>query len=244
MLFTVDIDWAAEAVIADTIELFSTYGAHCTLFSTHKSNELLGIDRSLFEIGIHPNFNALLQGKGGDPDLIIDTLKSIHPEAVGVRSHSLTQNGWLLNKFLEKGFEYEVNHFLPYHHGIKPFLYYNGMVRIPFNWEDDYHFAHGFSFNDSLINLADEGLSIFNFHPIHIYLNTEHNARYESVKHRLHDVRFLQSYRNESKVPGTRDILISLLGHARDVKSPTRKLREVAREAREKAGIMELKLVR
>jgi hypothetical protein len=236
-LFTIDIDWAPEAIVADTIKLFENYGVRATIFATHKSAVLSGLDRSEFEIGIHPNFNTLLRGRGGDPDTILDELLELYPEAIGVRSHSLTQNGWLLNKFREKGFDYDVNHFLPYHHGIKPFQYWNGIVRIPFNWEDDYHFAHGFSFEDSKINLSDEGLNIFNFHPIHIFLNTESIDRYNAVRDKISDVEYVRNYRNKDGVKGTRDILIELLDYVHAGDATTKTLKEVCWETNELAKI-------
>ncbi|WP_271255177.1 polysaccharide deacetylase WbmS family protein [Pseudanabaena sp. Chao 1811] len=211
IIFTVDIDWANEIVIADTLNLFSSYNVRCTLFATHNSPVLNKCDRSFFEIGLHPNFNTLLQGKGGNPDNILDELQTIYPEAIGVRSHSLTQNGWLLDKFKEKGMCYEVNQFLPYHQGLKPFKLWNGLWRIPFNWEDDYHFAFGYDFEDTRIDLRDEGLNIFNFHPIHVFLNSENNIRYLAVKNNLENIDILNKMQNKSSTKGTRDVLISLL---------------------------------
>ena len=45
-LFTSDIDWAPEAVIEDTIELFNKYGVKCTFFCTHKSAVIDSIKNS------------------------------------------------------------------------------------------------------------------------------------------------------------------------------------------------------
>lgn len=209
--FTVDIDWAPEEVIADTVELFNRYEVPCTLFATHRSEALLECDRSRFEIGLHPNFNSLLRGEGGDPDCILDELIAYYPKARAIRSHSLTQNGWLLTKFKEKGMLYELNHFLPYHSPIKPFMLWCGLLRIPFNWEDDYHFALNYSFDNSRIDLNSTGLNIFNFHPIHVYLNSERIDRFLAVKQNMADIDLLLQHRNKGPVKGTRDILVDLL---------------------------------
>ena len=135
--FTIDVDWASEEVIEDTLLLFENYNVCCTLFATHKSKVLDTCNRNLFEIGLHPNFNPLLQGKGGNVNDVLKKLKEMYPEAIGARSHSLTQSGYILSQYKEVGIEYEVNHFLPYHQNIKPFMLWNGLLRIPFNWEDD-----------------------------------------------------------------------------------------------------------
>lgn len=227
ILFTADIDWAPEEVISDTIQLFEKYNVCCTFFATHYSDVLIKCNRELFELGLHPNFNKLLQGSGGDPDEILNSLKNYYPEAKGVRSHSLTQNGWLLNKYKEIGMLYEVNHFLPYHQSIFPYKLWNGLLRIPFNWEDDYHFALDLPFNNSNIDLNDTGLNIFNFHPIHIFLNSENNVRYLKTKDCMQDVTKLRPWQNKSNVKGTRDILIDLLEHVRENKVETFKLIDI-----------------
>lgn len=209
--FTIDIDWAPEEVIRDTLSLFEKYNVCCTAFATHKSKVLDECNRQLFEIGLHPNFNPVLQGQGGSVDEVMGKMKEMYPEAVGARSHSLTQSGYILTRYKHFGIEYEANHFLPYHQNVRPFVLWNGLFRIPFNWEDDYHFALGHSFNNSLIKLDDAGLNIFNFHPIHIYLNSENNDRFLKIKHDQSNMELLNTLRNKGEVEGTRDILISLL---------------------------------
>ena len=214
MHFTIDVDWAPEEVIQDTIDLFNVYDTACTFFATHRSEVLLGCDTDKFEIGLHPNFNYLVQGKGGAPNIILENLIKIYPKAKGIRSHSLTQNQWLLGKFKEKGMLYELNHFLPYQKCLKPFMLWCGLLRIPFNWEDDYHFLLNHSFEDSRINDHKTNFNIFNFHPIHIYLNSENNDRFLAVKSNMADIDMLQRHQNKGPVKGTRDILIKLLEYS------------------------------
>ena len=214
MHFTADIDWAPEEVIEDTLHIFEEFDVPCTLFATHKSEVLLNSNSNLFEIGIHPNFNPLLKGEGGNPDTILNDLMNAYPKACGVRSHSLTQNGWLLSKFKEIGMLYELNHFMPYYKSLSPFMLWCGLLRIPFNWEDDYHFALGNSFDNCGIELSENTFSIFNFHPIHIYLNSENNNRFISVKNDMGNIKLLKENRNSGITKGTRDILIDLLSHS------------------------------
>lgn len=230
IVFTSDIDWAPDEVVADTIELFEEYGVKCTFFTTHYSDILLRSNKDLFEIGLHPNFNPIIEGLSTKKiDAIIDELLDIHPEAKGVRSHSMLQSTHILQKFADKKFIYDANHFLPYHKNLKPFMLWNGMVRIPYNWEDDVHWAYGHTFEDSKMDLADEGLVIFNFHPIHIFLNTESKYRYDEAKKYYKEPKRLIEYRN-TKIKGTRDLLISHLEHCKANKSKTTKLIEIAGE--------------
>ncbi len=228
--FSSDIDWAPEAVITDMLGLFEKYGVKCTLFSTHQSTVLAKCNKKLFEIGIHPNFNPILAGNSDKSvEDVIDDMLDIHPDARGVRSHSMLQSTNILQKFADKKLVYDANHFMPYHTGIKPFRLWNGMIRIPYNWEDDVHWTYGYSFESSGMNLNDPGLVVFDFHPIHIYLNTENKFRYNEAKKYYKDPQMLLKYRN-TEIKGTRDLLISLLDFVKKSKVETKTLLEIAND--------------
>jgi len=228
LAFTCDIDWAPEEVIADTLNIFETFGVKCTMFSTHHSLELTKASRQLFEIGIHPNFHPLLRGGSNiSYDDILDEILDIHPEAVGVRTHTMMQSIPLLQKFADKKMLYEANTFMPYQYGLKAFKLWNNLVRIPFNWEDDVHWAYGYSFEDAGMEIDTDELVIFDFHPIHIYLNTENKYRYNEAKNYLNDPKKLLDYRN-SEVPGTRDLLMNLLKRCKEKELTTHRLKDIA----------------
>ena len=228
LAFSSDIDWAPEEVIHDTLSLFEQYQVKCTLFATHSSTAIKNCEKKLFEVAIHPNFNPLLEGKGGSVDKVLEELIAIYPDSKGVRSHSVTQNSYILNAFKRHGLFYDSNHFLPYHSGIKPFVIWNGLIRIPYNWEDDIHWMYGNSFNTSNINLSDNGLNIFDFHPIHVFLNTENSERYENAKKYYHQPEKLLTLRNQTPIPGTRDLLINLLKQIQSTNIKTYNLLEIA----------------
>ncbi len=226
--FTCDIDWAPEAVIQDTVNLFEIFGVKCTFFSTHHSLTLAKSNKNLFEIGIHPDFTPLLKGNNEKSfDDILDEILDIHPEARGVRTHTMLQNIHMMQKFADKKLVYEANNFLPYQTGLKPFKLWNGLVRIPYNWEDDVHWAYGYSFDDCRIDLNESELIIFDFHPIHIYLNTENKYRYSEAKKFYEDPEKLLEYRN-TEVPGTRDLLVNLLKHCKSNNIETNRMIDIA----------------
>jgi hypothetical protein len=232
MLFSMDIDWAPEEVIADSIALFEERGVKCTFFATHDSAVLRSCNRKLFEIGIHPNFNPLLKGQSTQSaDQVVKDLLAIYPETKGARSHSLTQSGPILDVYRNNGLVYECNHFLPYHHGLGPFVLWNGLLRIPFNWEDDYHFALGKSFESCGLDLENSNeLLFFNFHPAHIFLNSESMDRYLMVREDFNSYAKLKEKINKSTVKGTRDILLYLLDHVAEKKIKTQTLSEYSKE--------------
>jgi len=153
--FTVDIDWAPEEAIADTLQLFAKYGVPATLFCTHDADVLKNADRSLFELALHPNFNALLLNATGERRTakdIVEQLHDMYPEAVGIRSHSMTQNSYLLNLFAEKGYLYDANSFWPYDFDLKPKTMWNGLHRVPYNWEDHIHIECGHTYDELRID--------------------------------------------------------------------------------------------
>lgn len=205
--FTLDVDWAPEHVINYVLELFQQYKIKCTIFATHDSGVIKSSDKKLFEIGIHPDLKLLRHGNK-TPEETIKSLKDIYPEAKGLSSHSMTQSSQLIDLFLRMGFLYDRNQFLPYWENILPYKFWNGFIRITFNWEDDYHWLCNRKFDNSGLNIKT-GLNILNFHPIHIFLNTENVERYNSAKSFYQDHTKLLEFQNKSKVKGTKDLLIS-----------------------------------
>ncbi len=207
--FTSDIDWAPDEVIDDMLSIFDKYNQRCTLFATHESRSIINV-KNIHEIGIHPNFNSLLSQneKQINAENIIDDLINIYPDSKGVRSHSTLSSSVLLDLFYKKGLKYDSNLFIPYQ-DVFPFELWNGFLRIPYNWEDDVHFLYNKSFFQTGLNLNSKYL-IFDFHPIHVYLNTESEMRYLNAKYFYKDPKKLLDYRNNS-TSGARTLLISLL---------------------------------
>jgi hypothetical protein len=205
---TIDIDWAPDEVLGHTLELLSKAGVPCTLFATHSTGLLNGLDKNQFEIGLHPNFNPSLNGKNEKPQVIVERLHQLFPQARGVRSHSSLVSNVLIDLFGEMGFEYESNVCLPYSQKLEVLPLWNDLLRIPFNWEDYLHFSFRKSFNEMELNF-DAELNIVNFHPVHVFLNTENIERYEGAKAFYQDPEHLAGFRNLGK--GTATLLSQLL---------------------------------
>ena len=212
IFITIDIDWACDDVLHDTINLLENAGVSATWFVTHDTPILNRLRANKnFELGIHPNFNNLLSGEGGiDFRKIIDNLLEIVPEAISARSHSLTFNAHILSYFKEVGIKYDCNQYIPNYSGIEinPWLHFNGMVRVPHFWEDDCAFSGSLDYGlDNLILL--NGLKVFDFHPIHIYLNSENIERYNCAKRFLDLPKELLNLRFAGH--GTRDFFTMLI---------------------------------
>ncbi len=218
LFLTFDIDWASDEVIANTIDLVEKADVCATWFVTHDTPLLKRLrDNPKFELGIHPNFNNILAGKsdpvnGESAEEIVERLLLLVPEAKCVRSHSMTQSSVLLQMFREKGFTHDCNHFIPHHAGIKlrPWYLWAGFVKVPCFWEDDVAVIYRENLDEIKKLAFGEGLKVFSFHPIHVFLNTEKMERYEESRPYHRSPRELLRFRN-NETPGARTALKTLL---------------------------------
>lgn len=212
---TFDLDWCHDDVLLDCIDLVERKNVKVTWFVTHATPLLERLKSNPnFELGIHPNFNYLLLGddrNGKNPENVIERLLAIVPDSVAVRSHSMTQSSNLLQLFVEKGLNYDCNHFIPEDAKIelKPWKLWNGLIKVPYFWEDDLFIQC--KTNDLIKDIVKrKGIKVFDFHPIHVFLNTENIERYETTRyiHQIPDE--LKKY--VYKESGTRNYLKQLLG--------------------------------
>lgn len=221
VFLTFDVEWAADGVLAHTLDIVERYDIKVTFFHTHETKLTERMrENPKVELGIHPNFNPMLMGdlsRGKNIDDIVENCLKIAEEAVSVRSHSQTQNSHILDSFVKHGMRFEVNSFIPINAGmvLKPWLFWNGMMaKVPYFWEDDIHCIQsvkGLGGRDNALTLLNyEGIKVFDFHPIHVFLNTERIARYERCKNDYSEFQKLLKHRNCSTY-GIYNYLIELI---------------------------------
>lgn len=213
LFISFDIDWADDEVLNDSIELMSSYPAKATWFATHSTKLLEKIQKNeAWELGLHPNFNRLLEGQGGDSaESIVRNLLSIVPGARSIRSHSLVQSSRLAQIFLNVGITHDSNDYIPGYSGIevKPFVLENNLVKAPYIFSDELWCVKDYGHEKFESLIYRPGLRIFDFHPIHIFLNTESLDRYERTRPLHRQPKELIKHRFEGY--GTRNRLIELL---------------------------------
>lgn len=162
---TADLDWAPNYVIDNMIEILDKYSINATFFCTHK------VDIKKHELGIHPNFlpNST-QGK--TPLVILTNLKKIFPRAKGVRAHNLLNYSSLYSLYKKVGIEYDSSIIIPLRE-TQPYMKYPGILEIPMSFEDDLYFSNNKkTFRIKELRITKNKDFVFNFHPIHIFLNT------------------------------------------------------------------------
>ena len=214
IFLTFDIDWANDSVLADTIDLVERAAVPATWFITHPTPLIERLRSNLnFTLGIHPNFNGLLSGLQGDngssAKAILHNLLELVPEAKVVRSHSLVQSEMLVDLFNECGITHISNFFIPEDTGPqRPWCLWDEIICTPHVWQDNVSMRL-----NGLVQppVGGDGLQIYDFHPIHVFLNTECVYRYESARPFFHQPDELIEHRLKSG-RGTRDVLLRLLG--------------------------------
>lgn len=215
VFITLDIDWCHDDVLVYAIDLLEQADVAATWFVTHETPLLERLrDHPKFELGIHPNFNRLLAGLAQPQEnsaSVMDNILKIVPDAKAVRSHSMTQNSQLLQLFQQRGLIFDCNHFIPHHAGyqLTPFSLWNGLIKIPYFWEDDLHCIEQIDFTPQQW-LRSDSLNVFDFHPIHLFLNTHDLALYEETRDLHYQPDILASRANRQQ-KGARDWLLQLI---------------------------------
>ena len=230
--FSVDVEWAADAVVADVSSLFNEHGVAATFFVTHDGVSVPGHER-----GVHPNFRRSgdtyrafpNSGAASDEDIyehVISTTLGFAPEAKGVRAHSLFYDSVLLPIYHRFGIEYDSSYHLPFVANLRPFWKHDDIVEIPIFYGDHLDLAIGTTgFELARLGLDQPGLKVFNFHPNIIYLNPPDAAAYAAAKSYYRNPERLLAARHHGR--GTRTLLAELLDYVRGRNVPTATLGQV-----------------
>ena len=222
---TFDIEWAPDEITHQILLRIEEAGVKATLFATHESRSLASLDERRFEIGLHPNFD----NAQGDFESPLRELKALYPQARGGRSHRLYVSSHILQMYRKYGLKYESNIFLPHHGGLQPVLRTDNLVSIPFFWADDVHVSFKRPFTLKELGWSKPGLKVFDFHPMHIYMNTYAEEHYKAYKPHYQDPAGLEPYINRSR-PGVGTFFADLLSYINEQQQETYTLSEVCDE--------------
>lgn len=185
-----DLDWAPDETINYFLDILDEYKCKITIFGTHK------INYRQHEIALHPN-----TFKHKDHLEAIKEIHQVFQEAKGVRMHGLQVWNRLLLDLPKFNLKYDSTYFMP-DQKIKPYEIFPGVIELPIYWEDDLAMIR----NSLKINKdrlkeqqTSDYLYLYNFHPIHIYMNTYDMKFYESWKSNYQIPVELQKRRNQEK---------------------------------------------
>lgn len=222
ILLTLDVDWAPDFAIAWVAQRLVDAQVRATWFVTHLSPavEMLRDHPELFELGIHPNF---LPGSthGSSEEAVLDHCMKMVPDATSMRSHALVQSSPLFARVLsDTPIVTDLSLFLPGAPSLAPVEYrYEGraLARIPYFWEDDSEMENEEPCwaMETLLDDSD-GLKVFDFHPIHVYLNSADMRAYTSLKRTFPDLTTATELEAAPLVQpgeGTQSLLLELIEH-------------------------------
>jgi len=220
LAISMDMDWAPGEIVEDSLRLLAEHGIRATLFMTNTYE----LDFGEHEIGLHPNF------VGSDLEGPLLELLQRFPGAMGSRSHSLFFSYRLVDIYKKLGIRYQSNVIMYGLPDIRAFQISRELLELPIFFMDNLHMLmhqEPISFHLEDLSVNSSGLKIFDFHPIHVFLNTERIERYERAKPHYHNVSKLVHFRN-TVCPGTRTLFVDLLRFMARSRTQTATLGEIA----------------
>jgi len=190
---TFDIDWAPDWCVAMCANMCREAGVPATFFVTHSMDILddLAAD-PLFELGIHPNF---LPGSshGNNTQAVLDACMTMVPSACSMRTHGLVQSSQLFSLIADKypEIQNDASLLLTFSEGVNPTELYIGspprrIVRIPYVWEDDLVWNWP-QWRWTPWVPKKSGAYVYNFHPIHVAINSADIGNYAILKEKMGD---------------------------------------------------------
>jgi len=204
LVVTIDIEWSPQELIEHVLDILKDYKITATLFATHKAE--LG---NMHEIALHPFYNSEKSYQN-----TFNKLMELFPHAKGVRSHRLLTDETLLLMYKERRIRYTSNYMMTNMSGISPINTIHGIFEIPIYYIDWSHLMgkkfYKKKFSLEVLNLQYPGLKVFDFHPLHVFLNSEKMERYEKVKKFYNNPKELKGYIN-NKTKGIGTLFIELL---------------------------------
>lgn len=150
---------------------------------------------------------------------ILMNIKEIVPNAITIRSHALSSSSIIVSRYKDFGIQYDLNTLIPAYKGlcIKPYKAPadERVLVLPFIFEDDVYLSQEKRQTPAFF-LSDEfeAPRIFNFHPIHLFLNTDQILTYEDARPYFGDSIMLKTCVNKENF-GIRDFFFALVSVAK-----------------------------
>ena len=198
---TFDIDWAPDFCISNILNKLKNAQIKATFFVTHLSDIIVDIINQGHNVGLHPNFLPN-SSQGKNLDEIMDYLFKIAPNAIALRTHALVQSSPLLWELFSKfpQLKFDISLFTYKFPLVKVFDWtFEGVSfkRINYNWEDDCAFFDSeFLWNKPKFY---SDITVFDFHPIHVALNSRDNKNYNRLKNNISGKPLWQATEDEVK---------------------------------------------
>lgn len=181
---TIDLDWACEAAIEETLDAFRELHVPVTVFATHRSPRVeAGLGE--LEVGVHPYF-ASDSSHGATIDEVVGRVLDLPHNLAAFRCHRFASCNGSREALARAGFRISSNvctdlEVLP------PFTDRYGCLEVPIFMEDGGFLfrGHPLALGGRLARgLEQPGTKVIVVHPMHFALNTPHFDYMAAIKRR------------------------------------------------------------
>ncbi len=163
-----DTDWVPQFVLDYVFDILNVYNMPATFFCT---SSYVFPSSDIFEKALHPNYLPH-STHGTTNDSCLTYVKNLYPHAIGHRSHCYYWHSGLEPLLINHGISYDSSCIMPFQSHLKVHSFYD-IIRIPV-WCGDNLLMRMFPKSKKFKppHMDTPGLKVLNFHPIHIYLNS------------------------------------------------------------------------
>jgi hypothetical protein len=217
---TIDLDWACEAAIEETLDAFRELRVPVTVFATHRSPRVEAAMGEL-EVGVHPYF-ALDSSHGATIDEVVDHVLGLPYNLAAFRCHRFASCNGSREALARAGFRISSNvctdlEVLP------RFADRYGCLEVPIFMEDGGFLfrGHPLAIEGRLARgLEQPGTKVVVVHPMHFALNTPHFDYMAAIKRRTTRERWRAMTRRDLdalrwRSRGIRDLVLEVVSAAR-----------------------------
>lgn len=172
LVVTVDLDWACEPAIEETLDFFNAHNISPTVFITHRSPRVEAAMNKL-EVGLHPYF-ALDSSHGSTVAEVINHVINLPHNLRGFRCHRFTTCNSSLQAMTEAGMLISSNVCTDLEI-VAPFKNRFGLLEIPIFLEDGGYLwsKHPLELSPLLVkSISSQGTKVISIHPMHFCINT------------------------------------------------------------------------
>lgn len=216
LIVTVDIDWACEEAIKETLDFLRNQDIFPTIFTTHRSAIVDSYMHEL-EVGLHPYF-GLNSSHGSTIDEVVKDVMNLPHNFLGFRCHRFAICNSSKQAMVEAGMLISSNICTDLEN-VLPFVDRFGILEVPIFLEDGGYLwrKHSLEMNPKLIKAClNHGPKVITIHPMHFALNTPNFEYMYNIKQSLSRKEWANMNKDDlDKLRwngrGIRDLIVELL---------------------------------
>lgn len=191
LIVTIDLDWAPEPAIEETLDFFQEKGITPTIFATHRSPR---VESSLseIEVGLHPFFHPD-SSHGKTIEEVVETVLNIPHNVPAFRCHRYATCNESNKLMVEAGMKIASN-ICTNLEIVSPFIDRLGLIQVPIYFEDGGYLWNGHPLVKTF-QPPEEVITVMNIHPMHFVLNTPSFDYMVQIKRQLTREHWIQMSR-------------------------------------------------